>query len=107
MCGAAFGGTSFRASRSTCFRAGWRSSGWLPVGKNRTDLIFEYFFADDATDVEATIKACEQVADEDVRVCEMVQQNLSAGHYESGWLSPKHKHALAEFHELVRTAVDS
>jgi choline monooxygenase len=79
---------------------------WLPIGIDRTDLIFEYFFADDADDVDAMVRACEDVADEDVRVCEMVQQNLVAGHYDTGWLSPKHEHALAEFHELVRAAVD-
>ena len=78
----------------------------MPVGKNHTDLIFEYFFDDDAVDVDDTIRACEEVADEDVRVCEMVQQNMAAGHYEAGLLSPKHENALAEFHQLVRDAVD-
>jgi len=36
----------------------------------------------------------------------MVQKNLGAGLYKTGWLSPRHEHALAEFHRLVRDAVD-
>jgi len=79
---------------------------WLPVGKGRTDLIFEYFFADDAPDVEETVKASEEVADEDMRVAEFVQKNLEGGLYDTGWLSPRHENALADFHEMVRAAVD-
>jgi choline monooxygenase len=79
---------------------------WLPVGDTHTDLIFEYFFDDDAADIETIVKDSEEVADEDVRVAEMVQRNLSAGLYKTGVLSPRHEHALASFHTLVRDAVD-
>jgi len=88
------------------FPGGMAVERWLPVGMGQTDLIFEYFFAEDAIDVETIIKDSEEVADEDVRVAEMVQQNLVAGVYTTGWCSPKHEHALAEFHQLIRTAVD-
>jgi len=88
------------------FPGGMAVERWLPVGKDRTDLIFEYFFADDAPDVEATVKSSEEVADEDARVAEMVQKNLMAGVYRTGWLSPRHENGLADFHAMVRAAVD-
>ena len=37
----------------------------------------------------------------------MVQQNLNAGVYERGPLSPRHENGLYHFHEMVREAVDS
>jgi choline monooxygenase len=79
---------------------------WLPVGNDKMDLIFEYFFADDCDDADAIVKDSEEVADEDVRVGEMVQKNLAAGLYQTGWLSPRHEHALGEFHQLIRSTVD-
>jgi hypothetical protein len=88
------------------FPGGMAVERWLPVGMGQTDLIFEYFFADDADDVDTIVKGSEEVADEDVRVAEFVQQNLQAGLYTAGWLSPKYEHALGEFHRLVRDAVD-
>ena len=88
------------------FPGGMAVERWLPVGKDHTDLIFEYFFADDAIDVETIVKDSEEVADEDVRVAEMVQKNLLAGLYDTGCLSPRYENALAEFHQLIRDAVD-
>jgi len=64
---------------------------------DHSELIFEYFFADDAADVEAIVKFSEEVADEDVRVCEHVQRNLDAGRYQTGFLSPKWEHAVGVF----------
>ena len=59
------------------FPGGFAVERWLPRGHSHSDLIFEYFFADDTDhDVEAIIKFSEQVADEDARVCEHVQRNL-------------------------------
>ncbi len=88
------------------FPGGMAVERWLPVGMGQTELIFEYFFADDADDVDTIVKSSEEVADEDVRVAEFVQQNLAAGLYTTGWLSPKYEFALGEFHQLVRDAVD-
>ncbi len=88
------------------FPGGMAVERWLPVGNDKMDLIFEYFFADDCEDADAIVKDSEEVADEDVRISEMVQKNFVAGLYQTGWLSPRHEHALGEFHQLVREAVD-
>lgn len=87
------------------FPGGFAVERWLPRGHDTTELIFEYFFADDADDVEEIIKFSEDVADEDVRVVEHVQRNLSSGMYDRGYLSPKWEEPVAVFHRLVREAV--
>ncbi len=87
------------------FPGGMAVERWLPVGKDQTDLIFEYFFADDADGVEDIVKFSEEVADEDARMCEHVQRNLDAGNYQTGLLSPKWEYPLAVFHTMVRDAV--
>jgi choline monooxygenase len=79
---------------------------WLPRGHDRTDLIFEYFFADANPEVEAIVKTSEEVADEDVRACEVVHYNMKSGAYKPGPLSPRHEAAVAIFHETVRDAVE-
>ena len=87
------------------FPGGFAVERWLPRGHAHSELIFEYFFADDAPDVEAIVKFSEEVADEDARVCEHVQRNLEAGRYSGGFLSPKWEHGVAVFQQLVREAV--
>jgi choline monooxygenase len=88
------------------FPGGFAVERWLPRGHSHSDLIFEYFFADDTEhDVEAIIKFSEQVADEDARVCEHVQRNLDSGNYDVGVLSPKWEEGIKVFHELIREAV--
>ncbi len=88
------------------FPGGMAVERWLPVGNAQMDLIFEYFFDDNTDDADTIVKDSEEVADEDVRVGEMVQKNLAAGLYQTGWLSPRHEYAVGEFHQLVRDAVD-
>ena len=87
------------------FPGGFAVERWLPRGHSHTELIFEYFFADDAPHVAETIKFSEEVADEDARVCEHVQRNLDAGTYDTGVLSPKWEYGVEVFHRLVREAV--
>lgn len=44
-------------------------------------------------------------AEENIGIVEVVQQNLNAGVYERGPLSPRHENGLFHFHEMVRAAV--
>ena len=87
------------------FPGGFAVERWLPRGHTHSDLIFEYFFADDAEGVEEIVKFSEEVADEDARMCEHVQRNLDAGNYDTGVLSPKWEYPLAVFHGMIRDAV--
>ena len=88
------------------FEGGMAVERWLPRGPLHSELIFEYFFTDEAHGIDELVKESEEVADEDVRVCEHVQRNLASGMYESGSLSPRHEHALGVFQGLVRDAID-
>ena len=87
------------------FPGGFAVERWLPRGHGHIDLIFEYFFADDAVGVEDIVKFSEEVADEDARMCEHVQRNLTSGNYDTGFLSPKWEYPLEVFHGMVRDAV--
>jgi choline monooxygenase len=80
---------------------------WLPRGHRHIDLIFDYYFAPDAADVDSIIDTAEIVADEDAGVCDRVQRNLESGVYDVGVLSPKWEYPLAAFHRLVRDTVEA
>ena len=43
-------------------------------------------------------------AEENIGIVEVVQQNLNAGVYERGPLSPRHENGLFHFHQMVRAA---
>jgi len=89
------------------FDGGMAIERWLPRGHDRSELIFEYFFADDATGVDEIVKESEVVADEDVLVCEHVQRSLASGLYDVGVLSPRHEQAVGLYHRMIRSLVDS
>jgi choline monooxygenase len=79
----------------------------LPLGADRTRVVYTFFF----TDLEdPTIAATEAVStttlEEDRAICEAVQRNLDAGVYATGLLSPKHEHGVRAFQQLVRDALE-
>ncbi len=74
---------------------------YVPRSIDRTDLIFDYFFDDDATEINEIIKASEEVVDEDVVIVEVVQRNIESGAYHTGLLSPRHENGLANFVALM------
>jgi choline monooxygenase len=81
----------------------------VPVGPNRTKLVYNFFFQDVSASAEprirAAIEAGHQVAREDIRICESVQRNLDAGLYDTGRLSPRHENGVWYFQKLVREAL--
>jgi choline monooxygenase len=81
----------------------------VPLGPNRTKLVYNFFFQDVSPAAEPTIAAAieagHQVAREDIRICEAVQRNLNAGLYDTGRLSPRHENGVWYFQKLVREAL--
>ena len=79
-----------------------------PVGHDRTRLVYQFWTPDGAgaAELEAAAAYGMQLADEDIGIVELVQQNLNAGVYEQGPLSPRHENGLYHFHQMVRAAVD-
>jgi choline monooxygenase len=78
----------------------------LPLAYDRTRVVYTYFFVDaDEATVAAAMDVAVTTLAEDRSICEAVQRNLDAGVYDTGRLSPKHEAGVAQFHELVRTAM--
>jgi choline monooxygenase len=76
-----------------------------PVGHDRTRLDYVYLMPPGEGVSEATLAMSDQVTAEDIWIAERVQENLNAGVYDTGRLSPKHETALAAFQNWVRAAV--
>ena len=78
----------------------------LPVSPDRMRIDYLFLFREGA-DPEAALAMCEEVTDEDRRICEAVQQNLEAGIYDRGRLSPRHEAGVHDFQRRVWDALAS
>ena len=77
----------------------------IPLGIDRTEVIFDYYFADGAEDSHtrnlASIAVSEQIQNEDVAICESVQRGLASRSYDSGRLSVRREAGEHLFHRLL------
>jgi choline monooxygenase len=80
-----------------------------PEGPHCTRVRYTYCFAPgaDAVAAEDSMKLSLDLLDEDRRIVEAVQRNLSAGVYATGRYSPRHEGGVAAFHARVRAALDA
>lgn len=79
----------------------------LPLGPDRCRVEFDYYYAQDDAALAriANDQAfSDEVQDEDIRICEAVQQGLASGFYEAGRLCPKRESGVWHFHNLLRAA---
>ncbi len=78
-----------------------------PDGPTRT--IIDHIFLHEPEDagVEAAMMNAERITEEDTWVSERVQQNLNAGIYKAGVLSPAHEGAVAWFQNRVAEALQA
>jgi choline monooxygenase len=77
----------------------------VPTGPESCAVLYRHFFTDpDAADVAAVIAFADLVLEQDRRMVEVVQRNLSAGIYRTGLLSPRHENGVLQFQDLVRAA---
>lgn len=86
---------------------------WFPIGPERTQVVYQYWFRttdpDDPVAARANadvVRISTEILDEDRRICEAVQRNLDAGVYDRGRLSPRHERGVAAFQRWVREAVE-
>lgn len=78
----------------------------LPVGTDRTQIVYTYFFCEPGTPAaEESERLSMQLMAEDKAMCERVQRNLDAGVYDRGRLSPRHEQGVAQFQALWRAAL--
>ena len=80
-----------------------------PLGPRRVRLVYSFFRPAGVSeqDFEETFDYGMEVSKEDQWITPLVQENLEAGVYEKGPLSPRHENGVYYFHELVRDALAS
>ena len=77
----------------------------IPRGVDRTEVIFDFYFADVSEAARAanlsSIAVAEQIQDEDVSICVSVQRGLRSRAYEAGRLSVRREAGEHLFHRLL------
>ncbi len=77
----------------------------IPRSVDRTEVIFDYYFADVADFAKAknlaSIAVSEQIQFEDVAICESVQHGLNSRAYDTGRLSVRREAGEHLFHRLL------
>jgi choline monooxygenase len=76
-----------------------------PLSLDRTEVIFDFYFADVSEDAQehnlASIAVSEQIQSEDVTICESVQRGLTSRAYKPGRLSVRREAGEHLFHKLL------
>ena len=77
----------------------------IPLAVDRTEVIFDYYFADVSEAARernlASIAVSEQIQAEDVAICESVQRGLASRAYDTGRLSVRREAGEHLFHRLL------
>ena len=74
----------------------------IPLGIDRTRVVFDFFFADPASpDNARSIDASERIQHEDLAICESVQRGLGSRAYQAGRLSVRREAGENLFHRLL------
>ena len=73
----------------------------VPLGVDRTRVVFEFFFAPGAADADHSIAVSERIQHEDVAICESVQRGLGSRAYRAGRLSLRREAGEHLFHRLL------
>ena len=76
-----------------------------PDGPDRTQVDHIFLHAPEDPSVDAAIIASERITEDHTWLCERVQQNLDAGVYRQGVLSPTHEGAVAWFQARIEALV--
>jgi choline monooxygenase len=91
------------------FPGGMNTSRINPVSVDRTEIIYDFYFADISTGAQTqqrqTIDATCAIVREDFEICEHTQKNYASGSYRPGPLSPRHEQSVAYFQSKVKTAL--
>ncbi len=79
----------------------------VPVTHNHCRVLFDYYYSDTESEaarelIAEDLRFSDEVQQEDIFICERVQQGLGSGAYQAGRLSPKREAGVHHFQELVR-----
>jgi choline monooxygenase len=88
-----------------CYAGAMDTNLVIPRGPERTDVVFDYYFADVSAGARArnleSIAVSEQIQDEDVGICASVQRGLRSRAYSAGRLSVRREAGEHLFHQLL------
>lgn len=77
----------------------------LPLGLDRTEVVFDFYFADVSDDARernlASIEVGDIIQDEDMAICKSVQRGLNSRAYSTGRLSVRSEAGEHLFHRLL------
>jgi len=77
----------------------------LPMGPNRCEVIFDFYFGDVSEDtmpyIRESMSVSELVQQEDIAICDGVQRGLSSRAYQAGRLSVRREAGEHLFHRLL------
>ena len=77
----------------------------LPLGVSRTEVVFDFYFADVSEPARernlASIAVGQRIQDEDTAICKSVQRGLASRAYGAGRLSPRREAGEHLFHRLL------
>jgi choline monooxygenase len=79
----------------------------LPLAPGRCRVEFDWFYAPTAADfarIDNDREFTNAIQEEDVDICERVQQGLASGQYRAGRLCPRREAGVWHFHERLRSA---
>lgn len=83
----------------------------LPLGIDRTEVVFDFWFADvsDAARERnrASVEVGDLIQDEDMAICRSVQRGLGSRSYSTGRLSPRREAGEHLFHRLLHADLSS
>ena len=79
----------------------------LPIDTHHTQIHYIYLFASDLPqeECERSIAMSREVTQEDIRICNILAQNLRTGRYKGGPLSQKHEHGVAYVQQRILKAI--
>ncbi len=80
----------------------------IPVDSGHCQVIFDYFYEDVSSPealvkIEKEIEFSDEIQQEDIEICERVQERLSTPAYDAGRYSIKREEGLYAFHNYMRT----
>jgi len=82
-----------------------------PLSTNRTEVVFDFYFADVSESARArnlaSINVGDRIQQEDLDICESVQRGLSSRAYETGRLSVRREAGEHLFHRLMHAGLKS
>jgi choline monooxygenase len=77
----------------------------VPLGPDRCRVEFDYYYSGDGAARSARDQSfSDEIQQEDIDICELVQKGLSSGGYRPGRLSPKRESGVWHFQNLLRDA---